>query len=378
MKGIPKRIVHLLRAVKRLPRLRLEAWRLDGEEASSGESLSVLCAAGNQTRNYLRDLLFREGVRETTLGRQWLWNLASARRAHRRGCSVIVIEAKPFVRELLDEEEWFFIPLWIVGTLALPIPEEISKRKSIRSDIAAVSKAGLQYRVSKEQACFDDFYHNMYVPYVTKAHGSSVYVTPHDEMWSRLARGELILLNDGNDDVAGLTILYEAPRPRLWTLGVRDGNPLESQRAALAALYPVCFQYLVANEHDSVNLGLSRAFLEDGVLRFKRKWGQKIVDTAKARIALKVVADTPASAALLRTNPFIFERAGRMSAAVFLPEQRELTADDVKRLRKQYLHDGLSKLFLFAPEGTEQRRGCELPPDVVIETRRRQSSIASR
>jgi hypothetical protein len=360
----------LLKAVRRLPLLRREVWRLDGEEASSGEPLSVLIAAGDQTRNYLRDLLFRRGVRETALGRQWLWNLASARRARRSGCSVIVIDANPFVRRLLDEEKWFFIPLWIVGIVALPIPEEVAKRKSIRWDLAALSKAGLSYRVSKERACFDDFYHNMYAPHATKTHGASVHLTPCDEMWSRLERGDLILLHDGNKDVAGLTILYEESRPRLWALGVRDGEPPHVQRAALSAVYPVCFEHLVANRHDSVNLGLSRAFLDDGVLGYKRKWGHKIVGTAKTRIALRVVADTPASGALLRANPFIFERAGRMYGAVFLSEQHEMTVDAVERLRKQYHHDGLSKLCLFTPEETAGR-GLELPPDVEL---RRQPS----
>jgi hypothetical protein len=354
--------------------LRREVWCLDGEEASSGAPLSLLCAAGDQTRSYLRDLLFRDGVRETELGRRWLWDIASARRARRRGCAAIVIEANPFVRELLVEEEWLFIPLWVVGTLALPIPDEISKRKSTRSDLAAMSKAGLRYRVSKERACFDDFYYNMYVPHVTRAHGSSVHITAHDEMYARLAQGELILLNDGKDDVAGVTILYEESRPRLWALGTRDGT--SPQRGALTALYPACFEHLAAKHYDSVNLGLSRAFLDDGVLSFKRKWGQKIVGMVKARIALKVVADTPASEALLRSNPFIFERSERMHAAVFLPPQFELSGAAVERLRKRYLHDGLSKLILFTSDEIERR--FELPPDVLLEARRRQPSSASR
>ena len=360
--------------MRRPARARREVWRFDGEEASSGQPLAVLCAAGDQTRSYLRDLLFREGVRETVLGRQWIWNIARGGPARGRGCSVIVIEANPFVRDFLDEEDWFFVPLWVGGTLALPIPEDVSKHKSIRSDLAAMSKAGLRYRVSKERACFDDFYHNMYVPHVTKAHGSSVHITPYDEMLARVSHGDLILLNDGNQDVAGLTILYEEPRPRLWTLGVRDGTSLQSQQGALAALYPVCFEHLATKQHDSVNLGLSRAFLDDGVLRFKRKWGQKIVAAANARIALKVVADTPASVALLRANPFIFERSGRMCAAVFLPAQHEATADDVMRLRKRYHHDGVSTLVLFAPEWTARQRAIALPPDVEL----RQFSMTSR
>jgi hypothetical protein len=370
---LAKRAVRLLRTARWLPHLKRRAWILEGAEQASGEPLAVLCAAGDQTRGYLAQLLFREGVRESDLGSLWLWDLASARRARKRGCSLVALQVEPFLRNFLEEHDWFFVPLWVVGTIALPIPAKALKHKSIRSDLQALHNAGLQSRVTKDPECFDDFYHEMYVPHVTKAHASSVYVTPYDEMRARLDDSELILVHDEVRDVAGMMILYEDARPRLWSAGVRDGDRRYLMQGALAALYHFSFQHLTARNFGSANTGLSRAFLEDGVLRYKRKWGQRLEGTSAARIALKVVSDTPASRSCLQSNPFVFERSGALYGAVFLPDRDAVTADDVHHLRRQYWHDGLAKLILFSPiprNPSDELPGLEMPPDVALESYR--------
>jgi hypothetical protein len=370
---LAERAVRLLKTARWLPHLRRRAWLLEGTEKSSGEPLSVLCAAGDQTRGYLTQLLFREGVRESDLGSLWLWELASSRRARKRGCSLVVIQVEPFLRKLLEEDDWFFIPLWVVGTVALPIPAKALKHKAIRSDLQAIEHAGLQSRVTRELELFDDFYHAMYVPHVTKAHAASVYVTPYDEMRARLPDSELVLVHDEERDVAGMLVLYEEARPRLWSAGVRDGDRRYLKQGALSAVYHYSLQHLAGKQFSSASLGLSRAFLNDGVLRYKRKWGQTLAGTAAARIALKVVADTPASRACLQSNPFVFETSGTLYGAVFLAHQDAVTADDVNRLRKQYWHDGLSKLILFSPRAGEERLRIDMPADVALEAYREPS-----
>lgn len=357
----------LLRAARWLPRLRRQVWRLEGTEAGSGESLSVLCAAGAQTRNYLAHLLFDKGTQELDLGRQWLWQLSRVRWVRKRGCALVLIQADPFLRQFLDQDGWFLIPLWVMGTTALPIPDDVLKSKSIRSDVRVIRRTGLRTRVTREADCFDEFYHRMYVPHVTKAHGSSVYVNPYDTMRARLADSDLVMVNDGERDVAGMMIVYDEDRPRLWSAGVRDGDRRYLEQGALTALYHFACQHLTEKNYGSVSLGLSRAFLNDGVLRYKRKWAHTLVGTAPARIALKVVADTAASKSFLRNNPFIFEESGALYGAVFLSEEDPVTKENVGRLKRQYFHDGLSQLILFSPRPGVASHELALPTGVIVE-----------
>jgi hypothetical protein len=161
--------------------------------------------------------------------------------------------------------------------------------------------------------------------------------------------------------------LYENGEPRLWSMGVRDGDRRYLKRGALAAVYYFAFRYFTQKGFTNVGLGLSRAFLNDGVLRYKAKWGQRLVGTVPDRIAFTVVDETPASASLLQSNPFIFERSGRLYGAVFLADLDPLPADRVEGMKKEYLHEGLAKLVLFLPRSGAPPPDLELPADVVLE-----------
>jgi hypothetical protein len=315
----------------------------------------------------LAHLLFDDkGGREHDLGRVWLWQLSSSRWVRKRDCSLVFIQADPFLQRFLDQDDWFFIPLWISGTVKLPVSDHVLKSKSMRSDVRRIEEAGLQGRVTRDPERFDDFYHNMYVPHVTKAHGSSVYVNPYDTMRTRLEDGDLVLIRDGEQDIAGMMIVYDHDRPRLWSAGVRNGDHRHLDRGALTAVYRFSCDHLARKGFDSASMGLSRPFLKDGVLRYKRKWAQKIVGSVPDRIALKVVGDTHVTGAFLRNNPFIFESSGELQGAVFLSEQDALHPDTARRMKKLYFHDGVSRLILFSPHAEAARDGSLLPAAVAF------------
>jgi hypothetical protein len=360
--SLAEAIVPWVHALRSFRNLRFRAWRLEGPEASSGEPLAVICAADEQTRHYLSHLLFGDGAREVDLGRVWLWQLLSGAWARKRGCTLVMIEAYEPIPRLLDEDVWFRIPIWINGTATLPVSSDVLKHKSLGSDFRRAREHGLHGRVTKESGCFDDFYHNMYVPHVIKAHGSSVHVTPYDAMKARMTDGELILISDGERDIAGMTIVYDDGSPRFWSMGVRDGDREFLKRGALTALFDVATRHLTAKHFDSVSLGLSRAFLNDGVLLYKRKWAHRLEAAVPGRIALRAVAATPASKSFLHNNPFIFEQSGKFYGAVFAADESPPTADHAVRLKKQHFHHGLSQVILFSCDGS---RALDLNPDPV-------------
>ncbi len=40
----------------------------------------------------------------------------------------------------------------------------------------------LEFEITHDQACLDDFYNNMYVPYITLRYGKSAYVEPKERI----------------------------------------------------------------------------------------------------------------------------------------------------------------------------------------------------
>ena len=61
---------------------------------------------------------------------------------------------------------------------------------------------------------------------------------------------------------------------------------------------------------------------------------------------MKMLSDTPACRAFFCNNPFIFEQHDQLYAAVFVDGNQSLASEEVERMEKEYLHPGLSRLFV--------------------------------
>jgi len=146
-------------------------------------------------------------------------------------------------------------------------------------------------------------------------------VNPYDAMKARLADSDLVMIHDGERDIAGMMIVYDEDRPRLRSIGVRDGDRRYLKLGALTALYHFSCQYLAEKGFESVSLGLSLAFLRDGVLRYKRKRDHTTIGTAADRIALKVVAETAAGKSFLQNNPSSSRHRDSCRGPCFFPTQ---------------------------------------------------------
>jgi len=347
---IPPRLRWVARALAfcwLLPLLRLEVWIVEGDELSSRMPLSILCAASGRTKSFLLGLTFGDSFRERYLGRAWLWNIPKVIAEKGQNCTIAMVEVCTFHRMLLRTTNWFYIPGWVAGEVDIPCGPAVMKNESIRSDLRRVRKHGLQCEVTRDPKRFDDFYHNMYVPYITKAHGDSVYIIPYQAMARQLRHCDLLLVKKQEMHIAGILIVYDKRCPRLWSLGIRDGNPDYLKEGVVSALFHYSVQYLEKKCYTKVCFGLSRAFLRDGVLRYKKKWAQKIVDTTPYGFAMKVLSCTPATKAFLLNNPFIFESRGIMHGAVFIDAEKPLSVEELELIDKSHFLPGLSKLFIY-------------------------------
>ena len=65
-------------------------------------------------------------------------------------------------------------------------------------------------------------------------------------------------------------------------------------------------------------VGLSRAFLNDGTLRYKKKWGMKLRVFRKYTYALRMLRDTLPSRSFFQHNPFFCLSGGALYEAFFL------------------------------------------------------------
>ncbi len=339
--------------------LRVELWLVDGEERSSGLPLSIACAVRGENKKFLLHTIFRGDVRQRSLGRFWLWQLARTPPASAAECSLMVLElADPYLR-FVRRRDWFVIPAWVIGTADLP--RSATALHKVNRNLRRLRRHAFQYEVTRDPQQFDDFYYNMYLPYMFERHGPEPDLSTYEDLRAGFQNCDLLLIKDQDRTIAGQLILYEPRGPHLWEMGVRDGNrDYVAGGAVGSAVVHFSMEYLQGKGHTRVWLGWSRPFLRDGVLQFKRSWSQRIAANGNCHFALRILSHSPAARAFLCNNPFLFKDRGQFFGAVFVDGDRPLPAEDLQQIDKDYFHDGMSRLLIYDLQGS-----CHPGPDTT-------------
>jgi hypothetical protein len=357
-----------------LLQLRLKLWLATGDEITSGAPLSILYATpfgytnpigwdARRDINYLCELALGPSFKEYYYGRIWLWNIPKLIKNHNGAYALVIVQLHESNLKLLKSPNWFFIPNWVIGEIKAPLNEAILKNSSIKSDLRRIRKHSLNFEVTQNYKRFDEFYYNMYVPHITKAHGSSAYIMPYNYMRAEFQKCELLLIKKKEERIAGILIVNDEV-PRLWCLGVRDKNPEYIKDGAVGALLYYSLLYLKNKDYTTINFGLSRAFLSDGVLQYKRKWSQTIVGATPFGYALKILAYTDPIKAFLQKNPFIYRSYEGLQGTVFVDADKALSSDEIEKIDKKYFHEGLSKLHVSCFHNVAAIMQDSIPPDL--------------
>ena len=355
--------------------LKLKLWIATGDELSSGKPLSILCAADDRNPtnrgwdairnvNYLLELACGPSFQEQSLGRAWLWRIPKMIAENAQGCSLMIVQVRASHRKLLRSNNFFYIPNWVFGQVDMPLDSKVMKDSSIKSDLRRIRKHSLEFEVTRDSKRFDDFYYNMYIPYITKAHRDNANVITYDEIRATFKNSDLLLVTKQSKPIAGMVIEYEEAGPRLWIIGILDGDSKYIKEGAVGALYHFSFLYLQDRGFTSVKSGYSRPFLCDGVLQYKKKWSQRIINTSRNWFALKIISYSTAVEAFLKNNPFIFESSGMLNSAVFVDTEKPPTLDEITKMDKQYFHTGLCKLFIFDLQNGNSVEQESVPPEL--------------
>ena len=343
--------------------LRLKIWLVKGNELTSRMPLSVLCA-GNDDLNmkYILELIFGPSFQKQYLGSAWLWKFPKVFTKIVLDYSLILINMRKSCKKLLRHRNWFYIPNWVIGEVDIPA---VPNSRNLRRDLRKISKHSFRFVATCEPQEFDDFYHNMHVPYINKVYGSTANIVPYKEKIKIFKNCDLLLVKKQEESIAGILIAYENGGSRLWTLGIRNGNLEYVKEGALTALYHFSFLYLKDKGFTKVNFGLSRAFLGDGVFQYKKKWSQRIVGTSTYWYALKVNNPTVETKSFLKRNQFIFEKTGLLCGVIFGDIQKPLSIKQIRKLVRNNFIAGLSRLFICNLNDDYAFDQENLPPDLA-------------
>jgi len=334
-------------AIKIFRIFRFNIWIITGKDSLKNQ-FSIIYAGSERHKNYIENLVFDDIYSEIIIGK-WLWDIFKISQKKSNACSLMVLQINYALRSLFDNEKSFYIPCWISGEVDISIDTSLITRanSSIKSDIRRIKKHNLQFELAKGQYHFDNFYNNMYLPYITMTHGDRAILMTYGEMKKQIKNCDLLLIKMEKEHVGGILIIYENNVPRLWSIGIKEGGADFLKAGVIGALYYFSVEYLKEKGYKKVRFGVSRAFLEDGVLQYKKKWGLKIVNSKKKGFLIKPLSLSIATKGFLINNPFIYVDQDGLTGSIFLENDQFHSEKSFKRLYEKYKMKGVSKFVVY-------------------------------
>jgi len=235
-----------------------EVYRIDGKERQFYFITSF------KFDSYLIEQ-FCTNAKITKTGELYAWNLRRFIRAQDTSIIDMHKYLAPFFRDGLITAPW------VKQVLDLQIPTEqilrhIRERKKI---------TGFQVEISRDIRDLKNFYEKIYAPYILKRYpnASIVDFETFDEYLLKKS-GELLIIKKNGLPVGGACCVL-IHQTYYWRInGLIDERFLKE--GAMAAIYYFSIQRAKERKARSIDFGMSRPFLSDGVLSYKRKWQAKI------------------------------------------------------------------------------------------------------
>jgi hypothetical protein len=339
----------------------LHIYVLEGQEKYGKKNLKVLFCGNRNSLLYLTDLLFFNKPKQEYLGKNLAWKISKILNSYSHSLDLTILKTDKFLYKFFQKKGFVIIPEWISITLDISKPiEEIKKnfKKSAKEDLIKIKKYNYSYEATTDAEKFDHFFYKIRQEYFSKRVGEQALPgsTAYHDIRCTFNNGKLFLLKRDEKYVAGFIIVKHKNNiisPHF--MGIIE-HPYMDQAAGSALIYSfIC--WAKEQKFDTITFGLTRPFLDDGSLRFKRKWGMVINKDHRFRSIFALRFNNFENDAVydfLEHNPFIHYEKNNLLGFIFLKETE--SNDKVQEITKKYYIPGLSSVIVI--QGKEKLRNA--------------------
>ena len=344
--------------------LRIDSWQLSGNEIHTGKSIIIEYSGIPENKNYFARLAFAEVWSEKYQGKKWLWQIVRGLNNDRSGSELTSTEVPRTLRFFFLNKHRFYIPAWIDGEVKIPddIDSFVKKNSSLSNILRRIRKFQYRCETMSGSTIFDYFYYNMYVPYISKAHGDRAFIEKYVYLKKKYGKCDLVMVKRDQTNISGNLITRSGEKARLLKVGIKDGNTDFVKDGAIDVLYYFAFIHLQKMGCKYVNLGGSRGFLNDGLFQYKKRWDPKIMDSTEKGFMLGVRSITNGVKGFLLNNPFIFKEQQELKEALFI-DGEQISQKEIQDMYKTFFIFGISELCFYSLSDRAINRQV-IPPEL--------------
>ena len=291
--------------------LNLAVYLINGKEKHSGEIINVLFLSNTDSFSYLPDLIFSEEPSIKKIKNLHIWNISKKFSETPSDIDAVFINCDRFYSDYLQKQELTIIPELISMTLDVSEPfEKIFNgfNKSAKEEIRRIKRYKYEYEVYQDLDKLKLFYNHMYMPYTYLRHGKLAICANFYTIRHLFERGsKLMFVKLDNEYVFGSLFFIKKDTIIGTHAGIMDGQIDCFKKNISAASYYFSILWAKENGARFLDFGTCRPFLNDGLFKYKKKWGTTM-EKAKGNFgifAFKTCKEGKGIQSFLENNPFI-------------------------------------------------------------------------
>lgn len=343
---------------------------LHGRTRLGKRSGAVVTAGSEPWVDYLSDRFFEGSPQRECVGKVPLWALPRTLERLSSSANLVVARVDRLSARLLFDASYLRVPEWV--DLWVTVPDDLyslergNHKRNVKNDLRRIRQNGLVYDVSHADADLDVFYNGFYVPFARRRFGKYAYIRNVQALRYRFHQGGLLWVLHNDQRIAASIFHRQGEVLHSLGIGIIDGNyDVANLGALIAASY-----YVIKHAHavgcKEVNLGGSRPILTDGGLRYKRKWGMRLVEQTESHYEFLVHWERLDKSVLpfLSHTPLILRDRGKLSAVTAIQSEGPATQDEAEKAYRFLWTPGLHRLYLLSASGWQP--GTEPPPQTHL------------
>jgi hypothetical protein len=288
-------------------------------------------------------------------GGVYIWDIPGKIASFQTTIDMAVVEVNPLFAGKAREQGFLLIPEWV--SFVMKTPGSIkgltsAGSRSLKNNMRRVSKNGYSYEICRDFEKLSYFYREFYVPYVSRRHADLAYLNNFPLMKRLFRTGAILFVKLNDEYVAGNLLTFKDDTVLSLCVGIKDDHDGYRKKGALSALNYFIVMWAIQQRYTTIDFGLSRACLNDGVFRYKRSWGMMLrkYEGNSKFFGLKVYRFTEGVEDFLEKNPLVFYRNGELEGLVTVRAGFS-GGGDIDDIVHNYSTRGLTRLNLLYLSG---------------------------